>query len=107
MTGQHRFGTWADHVQSWHPWDRQNTLLLRYEEMKSGLPAVLHAISSFLGCEIKNDSIPNRNAIAGVDGRWVRKKTTWESILSDDLLEKYNRINRHMLVKCGYLPNEQ
>ena len=107
MTGHHRFGTWTDHVQSWHPWDRQNTLLLRYEEMISDLPSVLQAITSFLGCKIKNDSIPNRNTIAGVDGRWVRKKATRESILYDDLLEKYNQINRHMLEKCGYLPDKQ
>ena len=102
IEGQHRFGTWSSHVQSWNPWDRPDTLLLEYEQMKDNLPAVLNEISDFLKRDIISQSIPDRNTIAGVDGRWVKKKKGWRAELSGDLLRNFNQVNKHTLIKAGY-----
>ena len=97
------FGTWANHVQSWNPWERRWTLLLQYERMRSDLPSVLESISQFLNRPILKESIPDRNTIAKDDGKWVKKKTDWRQDLSGDLLKKFDDINHAAMVKAGYL----
>ncbi|MFV2033487.1 MAG: sulfotransferase domain-containing protein [Gammaproteobacteria bacterium] len=37
ITGKHRFGTWAGHLNTWKPWERPDTLLIRYEDIQSDL----------------------------------------------------------------------
>jgi hypothetical protein len=103
IEGQHTFGTWSDHVMSWDPWNRQNTLLLEYENLSNDLPKTLKSISSFLKKEIINSEIPARNQIAEIDGRWVRRKTSWRSELSGANLERFIEINKKTLKKAGYI----
>jgi len=103
IEGSHRFGTWSSHVMAWDPWNRPNTLIIEYEQLRNDLPSVLKSISEFLGKEILTTSIPDRNAIAQIDGQWVRKKTSWESKLFGADLEQFNQINKEILEKSGYL----
>lgn len=103
VKGRHRFGTWADHVKSWNPWDRPNTLLLRYEDMTEDMPKILNSIGLFLNIKIIKENIPNRNSIVGVDGRWVTKRSSWASELTGDLLKTFNQINIDYLIKAGYI----
>ncbi len=103
IEGQHAFGTWSNHVVSWDPWNRANTLLLKYEQLLNDYPSVLKDIGEFLHKEIINTRIPDRDTIAGIDGKWVRKKTNWESELSGANLERFIQINGDVLKKAGYL----
>lgn len=103
IEGQHRFGTWSNHVMAWDPWKRPNTLLLKYEQLRNDLPNTLKSISEFLEEEILNTSVPDRNTIAGIDGRWVRKKTSWKSVLFGANLKRFIQINENILKKSGYI----
>lgn len=103
IEGGHRFGTWSAHVQSWNPWDRPNTLLLRYEDMQNNLPSVLNRISQFFERDILEENVTDRATIASEDGRWVRSESDWRSDLSGVLLERFNEINKDTLIKAGYL----
>lgn len=103
IDGRHPFGTWSNHIQSWDPWNRPNTLLLEYEDMRSDLPTVLNSISEYLKRDVIRDNVPERKTIAGVDGRWVRNKKNWTSVLSGDLLKYFNQTNKETLIKAGYL----
>lgn len=103
IEGQHRFGTWAGHVKSWDPWERPNTLLLKYEQLRDDLPVALNAISDFLKVEIKTTKIPSRKKIANVDGRWVKKKSDWRAELKGANLRRFVGINKDILKKAGYL----
>ena len=96
-------GVWVDHVKSWNPWERPNTLLLRYEQLRDDLPTAIHTISDFLKIDIKTTSIPDRNALAGVDGRWVKKRTSWRAKLTGENLRRFVEINQDILEKAGYL----
>jgi len=98
----HKFGTWADHVRSWDPWNRQNTLLLRYEDMTGDLSGVLECISGFLGRDVLKDSIPDRGTIAAAAGKFVKKKSDWRTVFSDTLMERFMAANGSMLKKAGY-----
>lgn len=102
IEGKHGFGTWSDHLKSWHPWDRKNTLLLKYEDLLSDLPGTLDKISAFLGVKILSQVIPPRELIAGVDGRWVKNESHPKPEFSVALTRKFNEINGEMLKKFGY-----
>jgi len=102
INGRHRFGTWSAHVESWHPWDRPNTLLLKYEDLSSDLSYTLSCISDFIQREPSHRQLPERDTIAGVDGRWVRHRTRWQDSFPDDLLGRFNALNEQTLKKVGY-----
>ena len=78
-------------------------LLLQYEELRDNLPKSLNTISQFLNKPIISETIPPRDTIAGLDGRWVRKKTNWKSELSGKNLKRFMKINKSILKKSGYL----
>ena len=103
IEGQHRFGTWANHLQAWKPWERPNTLLLKYEDMRDNLPNATKKISDFLEQDILRASITDRDTIADTDGMWVKRKGDWESKMPEDALKKFYQLNKGMLRKMGYL----
>ncbi len=103
VEGRHQFGPWSNHVKSWHPWNRPNTLLLRYEDMLNDLPAAVESIGEYLDMNPTCDRITHREKIAGSDGRWVKKKSNWQSELNGGLLKKFNSANREVLMKTGYM----
>jgi hypothetical protein len=102
IAGQHRFGTWANHLAVWRPWERHNTLLIKYEEIIGNLPGILEDISAFLSRDILADRIADRDAIVSVDGRWVRSKSDQKPEISGVLLERFNEINGEMMQRMGY-----
>ena len=102
IEGNHKFGRWCDHIKSWSPLSRPNTLLLRYEDIVDDLNGTLLSLSNFLDREIVNNILPSRDAIADNDGKWVRKKTDWRKILSDLDLERFLEINNPCLEEFGY-----
>jgi hypothetical protein len=48
ILGQHYPGSWSNHLRSWKPRDRPNTLLLRYEDLASSADRVCEEIAAFL-----------------------------------------------------------
>jgi len=102
IEGRHNFGTWSDHLKSWHPWDRKNTLLLKYEDMLSDLPGTLNKISAFLGVKILNEELPPREVIAEVGGRWVKDASLTKPDFSEAISRRFFEINGEMLKKMGY-----
>lgn len=103
ITGRLKFGTWSNHLSAWSPWDRPNTLLLRYEDMVENLPQVLRKISLFLNIEIVGDKIPDRDVVARLTGgRVVRQKGGWRALLKDNEINLFNKINGQMAGMLGY-----
>jgi hypothetical protein len=103
IEGNHVFGKWSDHINSWNPLSRPNTLLLKYEDISTNLDSVLLKLSDFLNRDALNHTLPSRETIADIDGRWVRKKTNWESELSGENLDRFNELNKTHLKQFGYL----
>jgi len=101
ITGKTIIGTWAAHLQVWHPWDRPHTLLLKYEDMVNDLPVVLQKLSRFLSREILAHSIPERDKIADFDGIWVRKKKASRE-LPDEYRQLFDHVNEKMMRNMGY-----
>lgn len=102
IQGQHRFGTWAQHLIAWKPWKREGTLFLRYEDIISSLPATLDRISEFLDLPVLSTSLPDREDIAQQDGRWVRQKTDWSLVIDKQQLDTFYQLNGSMMRKLRY-----
>lgn len=102
VSGQHRFGTWAGHLTAWLPWERPDTLIIKYEDLTSDLELSLEKIGRFLGRAPATRHIPPRNDIAARDGQWVRKQTDWTRIMSPEILKLFLSINGNMMDKLGY-----
>lgn len=102
IAGQHRFGTWADHVLAWNPKHRPNTLLLKYEDLRDDLPGCMGGISRFLNRTPTGGRVPDRDAIASSDGKWVRRESSWQAELAGPALIRFNEINRGVLETYGY-----
>ncbi len=102
IAGRLQFGTWSAHVEAWDPWNRPNTLLLRYEDLCHDLMQELPRISRFLHRDILRPDIPDRRTVSQVDGRWVREESDWRASFPQDLLSRYNAINHATMVKAGY-----
>ena len=62
----------------------------------------LKKISVFLDREILSNYLPSRSQIAHDDGKWVRKKTDWRQVLTDENLERFNELNIHYLKQFDY-----
>jgi hypothetical protein len=103
IEGRHKFGKWCDHIESWNPLSRPNTLLLKYEDILNNLDSVLLQLSIFLERDITSYQLPSRDKIAGSDGKWVRKKTDWRNVLSGRDLKRFNEINQSFLDQFEYL----
>ena len=103
IEGNISFGKWSDHINSWDPLSRQNTLLLKYEDILTNLDSVLLKLGVFLNQNVLNHKLPPRETIADDDGRWVRKKTNWKSELSGENLDRFNELNKPLLKQFGYL----
>jgi len=103
IEGNHSFGKWSDHINSWDPLFRPNTLLLKYEDILTNLDSVLLKLSVFMNRDVLIHKLPSRETIAEDDGRWVRKKTNWESELSGENLDRFNELNKTLLKQFGYL----
>jgi len=102
IRGEHRFGTWSDHVLAWQPWSRPNTVLLKYEDITNNLPSVLEELSKFLGRAVLSSEIPPRDNVASVDGQWVRKRSEWAAKISAEELGLFDAINGNVMRKLGY-----
>ena len=102
ILGNHRFGTWKDHLISWNPLKRPNTLLIKYEDILCNFEYVLNSIETFLEIKVLSKKLPSRDTVALFDGRWVRSKTDWKEKISGEELNLFNKINYPFLKEFGY-----
>jgi hypothetical protein len=79
---------------------------LKYEDILNDLPGTLNKISGFLGVKILNETVPPRDDIANIDGRYVKKEGYYKPDFSESLSKRFLGINGEMLRKMGYSRQE-
>lgn len=104
ITGHHRFGTWSDHLNTWRPLSRHDTLLLTYEELTTSFTSAIDKLERYLNRERLSNRIPDRSQIAAADGRWVRRKSHWELEMTNEMLELFMSVNGNAMENMGYIP---
>ncbi|NEO25854.1 MAG: sulfotransferase domain-containing protein [Kamptonema sp. SIO4C4] len=102
ITGQHRFGSWANHVRAWNPWERPNTLLLHYEDLARDHKTAFDPLTTFLGTPVQSEELPSRDELAGKDGRWVRQKSNWREQWTEEREALFLQYNGEIAEQLGY-----
>lgn len=103
IRGNHQFGRWQDHLESWSFCNRADTLFLRYEDLVDNFDRTLPLLAEFLQHEILTDQLPPRESLASHDGRWVRTPTaSSEHGLTESDLDLFNEFNAEGLTRAGY-----
>ncbi len=98
-----QFVSWSHHLRAWHPWNRPNTLFLRFEEFTTDLSSLLKQLSIFLDLPILSETIPGREQIAAKDGKWVRTQRSQKTrTFPPQHRQQFNRENSTMLKRLGY-----
>ena len=101
ILGNHRFGKWCDHIESWTSLEKQNILLIKYEDLISDIDMCLKKLSIFLEMEVISRDFPNRNQLS--DGRYVKKTTEWRNVMSSKDIDLCNYVNNDILKKYNYI----
>lgn len=99
IIGGWRFGTWAEHLSSWRPDRRPDTLLLRYEDIDRDVGLAVDAISEFIGVEPLARTLPGRAVLA--DGQWVNVQKD-KTPLSPEELALFRAVNGQVMSEYGY-----
>lgn len=102
IKGEHRFGSWSGNVNSWEPWNRENVLLIKYEDLRDDLDSSLERISDFLGIPLLGRTIPTRDEIASTDGQWVRKRSNWQDTFTEAQKLLFWELHGATMTRLGY-----
>lgn len=113
IRGHVEFGSWSDHIIAWHPFDRPNTLFLRYEELISSerhglLPTrfetCIKRIGDFIGIEPLKTAIPSFGAYRSALPGFFRSGTnqTWRDLLTGRDLQLFYELHGDMMAAWGY-----
>jgi len=103
IRGRRGLPTWAAHVESWRPDRRPKTLLLRYEDVVADMAGTVDRIASFLDLAPRARTIPSREELAAVDGKWIRSASaSHRTKLTTEEVEQFWRSNGQTMDAYGY-----
>jgi len=94
ICGRTDFGTWSDHVLAWTS-NAERRVVLRYEEMVGRSDTVIQQLAAVFGQPTGDPLAPIglRDALASLDGKWIRRESDWRSEWSsrhEDLFMRHN-----------------
>ena len=103
IAGRLGLPSWCGHLGWWQPKTRPNTLLLRYEDIVADIAGTVETIADFIGLSPCSHSIPSRDALAAVDGKWIRSASAPDRTkLSTAKIEHFWHVNGAAMLEYGY-----
>ena len=100
ILGNHRWGTWSDHVKAWEHIPPSDNLTITYDDLVDNLDSSLETISEFLNVRIITNKIPTRASMS--DGKWINKKSIpWQDALNQEQIDLCQKVNGEYLKKYG------
>ena len=104
LYGDTPYGIWSDHLKAWRPNSRQNTLLIRYEDLISDPSDDINKISVFLDIEPVNGDLPTFDKLQKINPNFFRsgKKNTWKNILTQNEHNAFWLKNYSQMIEFGY-----
>jgi len=86
ITGDAPFGGWGDHVNAWNPGGRQNTLLIKFEELVDNPLACVESVAAFISKEALAEEIPTFMDLKSINELFFRRgnKDDWKSSFSKE-----------------------
>lgn len=96
-------GSWSEHYRHWSPRSRPNTLLLRFEDMRTDLDAACRTISDFLDVEQIAPAQIDIAEMRGIEPNLFRHGENSRNI--DEMaghMDLFDEHHREVMVECGY-----
>jgi hypothetical protein len=76
ILGEARFSSWGRHLDLWAPFDRPNTLLLKYEDLVARPEEQLQRASEFMGLPRRTEWVNDFNALHAANPKMYRQGPT-------------------------------
>ena len=102
LYGNSFIGSWGEHVTSWNPTARANTLLVKFEKLTKEPHKFIEALSSFLDINPINNKIPSFEELKSINPKFFRsgKINSWEKIYTQEehfsfWLKNYKQMDEH------------
>lgn len=100
IKGEHMFGSWARHLESWQPETRQDTLFLRFESIVEDMGRTVEELSDFLKLPARQTSIPGRSNLS--DGKWINPAHAPRAAFNEDQVRLFDKVNTPAMIRYGY-----
>lgn len=97
-------GAWGDHVASWDPADRANTLLIKFEALTEDPVGHIERIGMFLQREPVGETIPTFEELKAINPVFFRsgKHHSWEAVYSEEEHTAFWLCNYAQMIAYGY-----
>lgn len=104
IVGKCPFGSWSDHLWTWDPINRPNTLILRYETLALDPLAVLENIAGFIDRPVLQRAVPAFADLQRVNPRFFRTGNDTANIaeIQGDNLDLFWRKHGRAMREFGF-----
>lgn len=104
IIGDVPFDSWGEHVKAWSPKERENTLLIKFEELVGSPVKYIDRISKFVDVNPTGGGIPSFEELKKINSRFFSsgRVDAWKEVLNDEQLRFFEIINFRVLQKFGY-----
>jgi len=85
ISGCFGYGSWSEHVRQWNPSERQNTFLIRFEDLIAEPEKTLYNIADFINMPIKEVNVPSFEELHKRGPKFFRsgKTDSWKEDYSE------------------------
>jgi hypothetical protein len=96
--------SWGEHVASWNPKNRNNTLLIKFEKLIKDPSEFITQISHFLEKEPVNGTIPTFEELKKINPKFFRsgKTNSWEDIYTEEEHLAFWMTHSLQMITYGY-----
>lgn len=104
ITGAAAFGTWGEHVNSWSPQTRPNTLLIKFEDLVSAPEEFYPRIANFIGIPASKQHAPSFKELQEINPKFFNsgKKDSWLNQISEEEQLAFWMTNHEQMKAMGY-----
>lgn len=97
-------GSWGEHVNKWSPNKRENTLLIKFEDLIDDPEIYVKQISDFINVQPIADGIPGFNDLKEINPKFFSsgKKDSWKNEYSEGQHISFWLKNHTQMIEYGY-----
>lgn len=98
-------GAWGEHVTSWNPKNRKNTLCIKFEEITKDPVKFINILSEFLNLKPIGDTVPSFEELKEINPKFFRsgKINSWEDIYTQEEHFSFWLKNYQVMDEYGYV----
>lgn len=107
IEGKIKVGLWSHHIAAWQTIEKNNLLIIRFEELIKNNPQVIQALSSFIGLYPVNSLTPSFAELHKINPSFFRsgKSNGYSELFSNDDHLRFWELNYNKMIEFDYTEN--